>query len=131
MTRARSLSTRLATALIGGGLWASVASSAWAQTLGQGGGTNLPWWRVIGALILCLGLAIGAAFALKTRLRGAGPVFSSAKRRLQLVETLRLSHQVDICLLTCDDQTLVVAATPQGAVFLNSKVPTPPPEAPE
>jgi len=97
---------------------AATSGVAQAQTLGQAAGPDIPVWRVLGALLLCLGLAVGAASALKTRLRGATPIFGDARRRLQLVETVRLSHQVDICLLTYDEREIIVAATPHGAVFL-------------
>lgn len=95
------------------------AGPALAQNLGQAASPDVPVWRVLGALVLCLLLAVGAAFALKTRLRGTAPLFSvAAQRRLQLVETVRLSHQVDVCLLTCDGREIIVAASPHGAVFL-------------
>lgn len=90
---------------------------AWAQTLGGAKETDIPVWRVIGAFMLCAGLAVAAAYALKTRLRGATPVFSRTERRLELVETVRLSHQVDVCLMRCDGREFIVAASPHGAVF--------------
>ncbi len=103
-----------------------------AQTLGQGGSPDVPWWRVAGALVLCLGLAVAGAVALRARLGGgrlprglAGlklPVGlnlpEGGPRRLQLVETIRLSHQIDVCLIRCDDRHLLVAAGPQGVSVL-------------
>lgn len=102
---------------------ALIPAVALAQTLGTGGGTELPWWRVVGALSLCLLLAAGAAIALKLRSGGQIQLFtalSGADRRLQLVETLRLNHQVDICVLRLDQREFVVAASPQGALLLVS-----------
>jgi hypothetical protein len=90
-----------------------------AQTLGQGPETVMPWWRVAAALALCLALAVGAAFALRYRMRGAMPSLTPAKRRLKLVESLRLSHQVDVCLLSCEDRQFLIAATPHGAVLIS------------
>lgn len=46
------------------------------------------------------------------------PAARSDARRLRLVETLRLSHQLDVCLLECDGDRLLVAATPQGLIVL-------------
>ncbi len=96
----------------------ALAGPALSQTLGHGGGTDVPLWRVFGALALCLALAVGAAFALKARFGGGPPLFTSAPRRLQLIESLRLSHQIDICLLRLDDREIIVAATPHGATLL-------------
>lgn len=93
---------------------------AFAQRLGQASdNTDVAWWRVIGALVLCLLLAAGAAFALRYRLRGSVRLPSAQGRRLRLVESLRLSHNVDVCLLECDSEHFLVAATPQGAVLLS------------
>jgi flagellar biogenesis protein FliO len=109
--------------LAGAPACAAAAVAAWAaplsaQTLGQGGGAEVPLWRVVGALIFCLALAAGAAFALRARLRGSLPSVKSAGRRLRLVESLRLSHQVDLCLVEIDGREVVVAATPHGANLL-------------
>ena len=110
---------------LGAVLLAFAAMVAWspalAQQLGQGGGNDVPWWRVIGAFLVCIALAVGGAFALKSRFRGPViPGFGQARRRLQLIDTLRLSHQVDICLFKCDDTDFLVAATPHGAIVLNA-----------
>jgi hypothetical protein len=45
--------------------------------------------------------------------RGAG-----AARRLQVVESLRVSPQLEVCLLACDDRELLLATTAQGLVVL-------------
>lgn len=117
--------------------WSSLALAillAWpaaAQTLGQGGGTEVHWWRVVGAFIVCVALALGAAFALRRRLNlGAapslfGPSFlgmapklfgTPPPRRLLLVESLRLTHQVDVCLVRCDGQDFLLAVSQAGVV---------------
>ena len=103
------------------------AGPAVAQTLGQGQGVEIPWWRVIGALVFCLGLALAAAVLLKRRLGGGPPLFSTSARRVKLVETLRLSHQIDLCVVHYDDQELLVAAGAHGAALLSTK---PKPDAP-
>jgi flagellar biogenesis protein FliO len=91
-----------------------------AQKLGQGGGDEISIWRVLGSLVVCLGLAIGAAYALRTRFRGGvPPVFGAQERRLKLVETVRLSHQADVCLMRCDEGDFIVASTPQGLIVIS------------
>jgi flagellar biogenesis protein FliO len=102
------------------------AAPVYAQRLGQGTGAEVPVWRVLGALALCLGLAVAAAYFLRRRLGGSMPLAMGRTRRLQLIETLRLSHQVDICLVSCDGGEFLIAATQQGATTINPNVPAPP-----
>ena len=112
------------------------ATVALAQQLGTSAATEVPWWRVVGALTICLLLAVAAAFSLKWKLaKGPSPLpapawasrftesiktLSGDARRLRLVETLRLSHQIDICLIRCEDREYVVAASPQGGYLIDS-----------
>lgn len=114
MTRLDKLRAPLAAVM----LWA-VAAQARGQTLGQGASDDISLWRVLGALVLCLGLAVGAAYALRGRLRGGAlPAFGTSDRRLRLVESVRLSHQTDICLMRRDGEEFLVAATAQGLVVI-------------
>ncbi|GLK50152.1 hypothetical protein GCM10017620_31260 [Brevundimonas intermedia] len=111
------------------------ASPALAQTLGQGASDEVPWVRVAAALLLCLGLAVGAAFAIRRRATGAAPrlddlnlsawvrrVTSSATggaaTRLTGVETRRLSPQVSVSVFKCDGRSFMVAASLQGQLVL-------------
>jgi hypothetical protein len=84
------------------------------------------------ALAFCLLLAVVGAFALRARTQGRGVALTLprrwtglfdggavATRRLALVEVLRVSPVLEVCLLKCDDQEYLVAATPQGAVQLS------------
>jgi flagellar biogenesis protein FliO len=100
--------------------WACDAPAALAGQLGQAPDTDVPWWRIVGALVLCLGMAVGAAYVLRERLGGAAPKLRllGGGRRMRLVEALRLSHQVDICLLQCDDEELMLAASAQGVTLI-------------
>ncbi len=93
---------------------------ALAQRLGQAVGDDIPWWRVAGALAFCVLLAVAAAVVLRLRMRGAAPMLGTAPRQLKLVESLRLSHQVDVCLVACGDRQVLVATSPQGAILLAS-----------
>lgn len=118
----RSFASRAA--LAGATLAVSLApTAAAAQRLGQGGGAEVSWWRVAAALLLCLGLAFGAAIALRRRWRGGGPLFTQGPRRLELVESLRLGHQNDICIVRCDDRNIILAATPQGVTLIEANLP--------
>ncbi|MEM8697274.1 MAG: flagellar biosynthetic protein FliO [Pseudomonadota bacterium] len=101
------------------GLWFLATVPAVAQTLGQGdGGPDISIWRVIGALLFCLLLAAGAAFALRHRMRGGGQLLPLGERRLRLIETLRLSQQTDLCLVDCDGEILLLGISAAGVVRL-------------
>jgi hypothetical protein len=107
---------------------------AFAGGMGESADIQTQWWRVAGALVLCVALAIAAAFALKLQqggqLKASGVRFRPAdlaaalKRlaqptpKLRLIETLRLSHQVDVCLIHYDDTEFAIAAGPQGGTLL-------------
>lgn len=110
-------------ALLAGAMLAA-AAPALAQRLGQGTGSEVPVWRVLGALLICLALAVAAAILLRRRLGGgARPVAFGGPRRLQLIETLRLSHQVDLCVVSCDSGEFLIASTPHGATVINPQLP--------
>ena len=107
-----------------------------AQNLGQGASYDPPWWRVIGALLLCIVLAVGAALVLRGKLNGRLLAMLSpnaAPRRLQVIETTRLTPQADVCLLQFDGEEMLVAVTSQTVILLGSKdaAPTPPAAGPE
>ena len=40
--------------------------------------------------------------------------------RLRLVESARIAQQVDVCLVRCDQEELLIAVSPQGAVLLRT-----------
>lgn len=115
-----------------GGLTAALltATPALAQTLGHGAGGTIAWWRVFGATGLCLLLGVAGVLALKARRDGLAlswamfdPRALGARlkapvddtRRLRVVETVRLPHQVEVSLLTCDDESVLIATSPHGA----------------
>lgn len=116
-------------------VWGLAAASAAAQTLGQGETTDIPWLRLTAALLLCVGLAAGAVFAIHRR-QGGGIVGGSPTSlralldrlvpetgerppaRLTAIETRRLSPQVSVSVFTCDGRDFLVASTAQGQVVL-------------
>ena len=120
--------------MLGPLVWLALAPQAFAGQLGQAAEVQIAWWRVALGLMLCLALAVGAALALRTRMTGHGPVFASGPwrgvaealraryptlnatpRRLKLLETLRLTPQLQVCLFAFDAQEILIATTPQGA----------------
>ena len=94
------------------------AMPAVAQTIGQATESGPPVWRVLLALLLCLGLAVAGAFALRWRMRGGGsPLPLVGQRRLILIERTRLNHQVDLCLVKCDQREFLITTSPRDSRF--------------
>lgn len=95
-------------------------SSAMAQQLGQAADEGVSLVRVGLALTLCLLLAVGGAVAIKLRSGHAMPLLrkEGSNRRLILKESLRISHQIDLCIVSCDGQESLIAASANGAQFL-------------
>lgn len=100
-------------------LVAFTAAPALAQRIGQGTGADISIWRVILALLFCLALGGAAIFVLRRRFRGARPLAFGRDRRLQLIENIRLSHQVDLCLVSRDGHEYLIAASPQGVTLVD------------
>lgn len=113
----------------------SAASPALAQTLGQGSEVDIPWIRLTAALLLCLGLAGGAIWALNRRLKGSGAGLpgaewlkrlrvkasdTAASPRLSDIETIRPSPHVTVSVFKCDGRSFMVATTLQGQITLVS-----------
>jgi len=116
-------------AALAAGVWA--APPALAQTLTQGAAVDFPWWRWFAALGFCLALAVVGAYALRARVHGRGGAWTlprslagllgggaTATRRLTVIEALRVSPTLEVCLISCDAQEYLLAATPHGAVQL-------------
>jgi flagellar biogenesis protein FliO len=107
---------------VGLGVFALIISAVptWSQTLGQGADDGISIWRVVLALVLCLGLAVAVPFALKAKAGGLAPLRTVLRRsrRLHLVESLCLGHQTDLCLVRVDDRLLLVSVSPKGLEVL-------------
>jgi hypothetical protein len=103
-----------------------MAGPCTAQVIGKGGDDGISLWRVAAAFVFCCLLAGCAALLLKRKYGGVALLRlpSSPGRKLYLVESLRLSHQIDLCLVRCDGEDLVVAASAQGAVLLSKRAAT-------
>lgn len=128
------------------------ALPACAQNLGLGGSSpEIPLWRVVGALFFCCLLGAVGALALRYRLRNRagrapranmrlvdeqtvgrlmaalglkGPKGEAAPTRLQLIETVRLSYQVEVSLVECDGVGVMIVTSPHGAFVVNRDAPT-------
>lgn len=103
------------------------AALAQAGRLGGGnGGVDVSLTRIITALILCLMLAGLTAVALKRSggkfdLAGMQALFTRMPapiRRIDVVETRRISQHADVCLLRCDGREyLILCAANQQTVL--------------
>jgi|GEM_PF-1953015 len=123
-----------------------MALPAAAQTLGLAPRHEMPAWRVLLALLFCCLLGFAGALALRHRLKAGAdarmpglagqalarilPLFrikpgtkTDTPSRLQVVETVSLSHQVDVSLLTCDGATILMVTSQQGAFVVNPDTP--------
>jgi hypothetical protein len=90
-----------------------------AQVLGQAADDSISLWRVAAALLFCVLLAIGGAFALKLRAGTAFVLPSRTNRRLRVVESLRLSPQSTLCIVDCDGGELLMVTTSAGAALID------------
>jgi flagellar biogenesis protein FliO len=95
------------------------ATPAASQRLGQGAGTDISIWRVILALLFCLALGGAAIYVLRRRFRGVRPLAFGRERRLELHENMRLSHQVDLCIVSRDGHEYLIATSPQGVTLVD------------
>jgi len=110
------------------GFAAAPVAAPLAQTLGQAPATGFPWLRWVLALAFCLLLAVGGAFALRARgdaptlgLRGWSRRLAGRRvafGRLTVVEAVRASPALEVCLLRCDGRDYLVAVTPQALLQL-------------
>ena len=101
-------------------------------------GEGMFWLRWAAALSLCLLLAVAGAYAIKSRqaqlpgrptlrvLRWPKLLPEPRQRRLRLIESLKVSPQLELSLVECDDGELLLAATSQGAVLLRERPKTRP-----
>lgn len=102
-----------------------------AQNLGKGMDDGISIWRVAAALLVCVGVAVCAAFLLKRGMpMGQMLQYSKKKKsRLQVMETLRIRPQTDLCIFACDGEEFLLVLSPQGTSLLRpvSRTAPPPP----
>ena len=97
-----------------------IAASAFAQVLGKAPDDAVSITRIVTTLALCLTLAVGVALLLKARGSWLTPLANMLHRdkRIQLVEVVRLTQHVDLCLVRLGETTLVLAASASGVDVL-------------
>ena len=106
-------------------LLAASPALASAGRLGGGGTLNISLTRIVMALLLCLMLAALAALLIK---RSGGKVDVTAlrrlfaklpvQRRIEIVETRRVSQYADVCLLRCDGREYLILCAQQQQTIL-------------
>jgi hypothetical protein len=107
------------------GFWPFAAE---AQRLGGGGGDpELSLARILAALAVCLATAVAAALLVRRRRPNGGlplprPGWLSravaGARRIEVVETRRLSPFADVCLVRCDGAEYLLLCGPAGQSVL-------------
>lgn len=100
-------------------LTGGVSTPAIAQ-LGGAPDDGVSLWRVLFALLFCLGLAVAGAFAIRARLGGRALITRAraGANRLDLEESLRVSPQLQVAIIRCDGARILIAATPSGTPAL-------------
>jgi flagellar biogenesis protein FliO len=96
-----------------------------AQKLGQAPDDGISFMRVFAALLLCLAVVVGAAFFLRNRagLSQLVPLLVKRNSRLRLVESVRLSQHVTLCIVQCDGEDVLLEVSQQGAGMLRALPP--------
>jgi hypothetical protein len=104
------------------------AQPAVAAQLGTASAPQVPWARIVLALLFCLALAAAAILVLQhhrgwlrfapfgTRLPRMAHM---PRRRIEVIETRRISPHGDVCLLHCQGQSYLVALGPGQALLLD------------
>lgn len=93
---------------------------------GGGGGVDVSMTRVISALVLCLMLAALAVMLLKRnggkidlpKLGGLFVKLPVAARRIDVIETRRVSAHAEVCLLRCDGRDYLILSSAQQQTVL-------------
>lgn len=105
------------------------AAAAAQHRLGGGGSLDISLTRIVFALLFCLALAIAVVLLIK---RGGGRIDLSAlrsplagltppMRRIQVIETRRISVHADLCLLRCDNREYLVLSSAAQQQVLESR----------
>ena len=109
-------------------LLALVPLPAMAAGLGTASTPSVPWVRIVLAFLFCIALAVAAIAVLRHqqgRLRftfaaRAFPAMAQApRRRIEVIETRRISQHGDVCLLHCDEYSYLIAMGQAHAVLLD------------
>lgn len=93
---------------------------------GGGGGVDVSLTRIVSALVLCLMLAVLAVLLLKRNggkidlpaVRGLFARMPVAARRIEVIETRRVSQHAEVCLLRCDGRDYLILCAQQQQTVL-------------
>lgn len=97
--------------------------------LASGGDLNISLGRIMLALLLCIGIAVIAAIAIK---RGGGQ-FNLARwprslgdlaseRRMHVIEARRISVHADLCLVRCDAREYLILSSATAQQVLETRI---------
>lgn len=98
----------------------AMTSSACAEPLSRAGDDGVSLGRVAFALLICIALAVAAAFLMRARL-GTGftvDFLRQDSRRLKLIETLRFGRLVSLSIVECDGQQLLLMTSDTRAELI-------------
>jgi hypothetical protein len=119
---------RAPAASLAGMATALASQAALADRLGQAPDDGPSIWRVAGAFSLCALFAFAGALVLRSR-GGLGALSwlrPATARRLTLVESVRLTPQVQLCIVVCDGREMLLTTAPTGAILLRELGPAEP-----
>jgi flagellar biogenesis protein FliO len=114
---------RPAVAVLMAALWPHTVS---AQQLGQGSsGADISSWQIF-SLLIFLALLVAAALAL-VKFRGRPLQFfrPAADRRIEIIETARMSVQSTVCLIRYDGFDYLLAITAQSVTVIDKNASKP------
>lgn len=101
-----------------GSLMTAAAAVAHAPRLGGGVAVEIPWVRIVVALLLCSGVAWAAVLWLR---RGGGwPTRTPAHRRIVVVESRRLNPHADLSLVRVQGREYAILSSAQQQRVLSS-----------
>ena len=94
-----------------GVLIATAAAMAHTPRLGGGAAVEIPWVRIVVALLLCSGVAWAAVLWLR---RGGGwPAIKPARGRIEVVESRRLNHYAELSLVRVQGREYAILSSAQ------------------
>lgn len=102
----------------------AAALAAAPARLGGGGTLDVSLGRIVSALVFCTLIAVAAALLAK---RGGGRIdwhaprrwgAARVRRRIDVIESRRISMHADLCLFRCDDEEFVVLSSATGQQVL-------------
>lgn len=103
-----------------------VSTPLLAQQLGRGDDPAVSVWRVVLALVLILMLGGAALYIGRGRMSGIKLWQAGAYRRLNVIETSRMTPSSWLCLASCDGKEYLFAITANSVTFVDHAVPAEP-----